>query len=290
MKYIFTLFILTNIHTSYSQQIFVNLENDLQKELDRIILSHQIPGIIFSIQFDNKHQINLASGYADVERKTLLLPDSRMLSGSVGKLFFSAVILKLVQEGKISLEDNVSKYLGNSLWYNKFPNHQDIKILNLLNHTSGLPRHLFQKEFLEDFIKSPLKKRKPEDCIQSIANKAPLHPVGQGWAYSDTNYILLGLIIEKITKENIYALVEKEIINPLQLSLTTPSNTITIKGLATGYIGSQNPFQLPKKVLDNHGKLVLDPAFEWTGGGYATNPQDLTKLIKFIHESDYLLF
>ncbi|MEZ4811192.1 MAG: serine hydrolase [Allomuricauda sp.] len=267
---------------------YLALSLELQEKLNSIVTENDLPGITFSVLFDGGHQINLAAGFQDAEQKLLMKPDSKMLSGSVGKIFFGAVALRMIQEGKMGLGDLASKYLGDTDWFKTFPNHSEIKIINLLNHTSGLPRHLFQPEFLEDFIKDPLKKRKPEDCIQSIANKPAVHPVGGGWAYSDTNFILLGLIVEKITGRNFYDLIQEELLTPLQLASTVPLQGRVIDGLVQGYVGENNPFQLPAKVLDKDGKLVVEPSFEWAGGGFATNPADLTKMVKFIHEGNYL--
>lgn len=289
-------FLLTfNLNLAVSQNAVSKLDGqylalslELQRELDSMVVANNLPGITFSVLFDDEHQINLAAGYQDVEQKHPLKPEDKMLSGSVGKIFFGAVTLKMIQNGKLSLDDLASKYLGDMDWFKTFPNHTDIKIINLLNHTSGLPRHLFQPEFLEDFIKDPLKKRAPVDCIQSIANKPAVHPVGKGWAYSDTNYILLGLIVEKIAGRNFYDLIQEELLDPLQLNLTVPLNRRKIEGLVQGYVGENNPFQLPEKVLDDNGGLVVEPSFEWAGGGFATNPADLTKMVKFIHERNYL--
>ncbi len=289
MKSIFKiLFFVFSFHLGFGQEQYIGLSNELQSALNTTVERYSIPGITFSLRFDEENAIHLASGFEDVETKKPMTAGSKMLSGSVGKLFFSTLALKLIQDGHLSLDDKAMKYLGDTDWYTTFPNAEAITIKNLMNHASGLPRHLFQAEFLQDFIKDPKKKRLPKDCIQSIAGKPAVHPVGQGWAYSDTNYILLGLIIEKITSQDIYELTQKELLTPLNLNLTTPSNSRKIEGLSQGHIGSQNPFQLPKKLIDNNGELVVDPSFEWTGGGYATHPQDLTKLVKYIHESDYL--
>ncbi len=279
---------LWSFQTTVAQDLYQELESELQKELDSIVLDNGLPGITFSLLFDQDHQINLAAGLQDREQGPSMQADSKMLSGSVGKIFFSTLALKMVQDGKLDQEDRISKFLGDRNWFTTFPNHSEIKIINLLNHTSGLPRHLFQPEFLQEFVKDPLKKRDPETCIQSIANKPAVHPVGEGWAYSDTNYILLGLIIEQLTGKDIYTLVDTEFIQPLGLEHTVPSIDLKIDGLVQGHIGPQNPFQLPGKVMNSNGELLVHPAFEWTGGGFATTPSDLTKMVKFIHESDYL--
>lgn len=289
MKYLIkVLAVALFVQLSFGQERYSKLSNELQDKLDAIVAEYSLPGITFSLRFENDHAINLSSGFEDEDTQRSMTPESKMLSGSVGKIFFGAVALKLTQIKSLNLDDKVMDYLGDTDWYLSFPNAEAITIKNLMNHSSGLPRHLFQPEFLQDFIKDPKKKRLPVASIQSIAGKPAVHPAGQGWAYSDTNYILLGLIIEKVTKQNIYDLVRNEILTPLNLNLTIPSKRRNIEGLAQGHIGSQNPFQLPKKVLDSNGVLVVDPSFEWTGGGFATNPQDLTRLVKYIHESDYL--
>ena len=289
LKFRFALFvIIAALGIGFSQDPYSKLTTDLQIKLDSIVKKKKLPGTTFSLLLDKQHQVNLASGYSDVEKKVALDTYSKMMSGSVGKIFFSTLALKLIQDNKLQLSDKINRYLGSEEWYQTFPNHSEIQIENLLNHTSGLPRHLFQPEFLDEFIKYPLVAREPVECIQSVSNKPAVHAVGQGWSYSDTNYILLGLIIEKVTGKKVYDLVEAEFIIPLGLKNTLPSITNKIAGLSQGYIGPQNPFQLPRKVLGDDGKLVLNPAFEWTGGGFATNPSDLTKMVRFIHESSYL--
>ena len=271
-----------------AQPFVPELENALKSRLDSIQQTYGVPGILFSLRLNDDLQFHLASGFEDPELGNPLPADGKMLSGSVGKIFFSTLILRLIQERKLALEDPVSDYLGDRPWYASFPNHEALKIHHLLNHTSGLPRHLFQPEFLEAFTADPLLARNPESCIQSISGKPALHPSGEGWAYSDTNYILLGLILEKITGMDAYALVDQEFLTPLGLSKTVPSDRREIPGLVQGHVGDQNPFQLPKKILLENGELAVHPAFEWTGGGFATNPADLTRMVQFIHQGEYL--
>lgn len=270
-----------------SQVFYQDLEHELQQALDDLVTDHPIPGVTFSLLLDDTHEIHLASGFKNPGKMEVMKPETRMFSGSAGKLFFSAIALKLIQEGKLSLTDKASNYLTDE-WFSTFPNHDEITIKNLLNHTSGLPRHLFQPEFLEDFVANPKKIRAPLDCIQSIANKPAVHPAGQGWAYSDTNFVLLGLIIEKITNKSCYQSIEELLLKPLHLKLTTPSIGNKYADLAQGHIGGQNPFQLPDTVVQEDGTLVLDPSFEWAGGGFVTNPSDLNRLVKYLHESDFL--
>ena len=84
----------------------------------------------------------MASGYADVDTDTKLTPEHKLLSGSVGKLFFAGVILKLIEDQKLGLQDYASKYLIETSWYKTFPNYDEIKIINLLTSEILSSRHI----------------------------------------------------------------------------------------------------------------------------------------------------
>ena len=271
----------------FSENIYGQLKSELQLELDRIVKDNDLPGITLAIDFDNNHIINIASGFSDIENQIPMFPESRMLSGSVGKMFVSTITLELVESKKLRLEDKISIYLSDKAWFSQLPNQKEITIQNLLNHTSGLPRYIFQKEFLDDIKANPLISRSPESCLSYVLNKPAIHPAGQGWAYSDTNYLVLGLIIESVTGKKYYDLLRKDILEKYKLNSTFPSESMFVNGLIPGYIGEQNFFGLPKKVSEN-SKMAINPQFEWTGGGVVTNVKDLVRFTKLLHEGKIL--
>lgn len=285
---LFALLVCTATACVRAQTVYEDLKGALQKEMQALVTHGEVPGMLFSVALDSNHTITLAAGYSDREERDTLTVQHKMFSGSTGKLFFASLALRLVQEGKMSLDDKVSDYLGDRDWYSQFPNAEEIRIRNLLNHTSGLPRYLFQPEFLEALARDPLADRSPEASIQSVRNKPAVHEVGKGWAYSDTNFILLGLVLEKILGEPLYERIRKDFLDPLELSHTVPSRDRKIPGLAQGYVGEQNPFNMPPKMVNEEGLLQVHPGFEWAGGGFATHPEDLATLIRYIRESDYL--
>ncbi|MGD8727934.1 MAG: serine hydrolase domain-containing protein, partial [Gemmatimonadales bacterium] len=106
---------------------------------------------------------------------------------------------------------------------------------------------------------------------------------GDGWEYSDTNYIILGMIIERLTGSTYYDELQRRILDPLELSNTVPSNTRRIDGLAQGYAGIDNPFRLPDAVIVD-GEFAINPQFEWTGGGIASTSEDLARWAKALFE------
>ena len=258
------------------------LKSDLKKSLDSLVQHHQLPGITLGLVLPDGASIQLGSGLADKETGTPMPPNGRMYAGSVGKMFVSAVALKLLEQQLFSLEDKISKYLGDRAWFASLPNGADITIKDLMQHTTGIPRYIGQPEFLADIKQNPHKERSPEDCIAYVLNKTPLHPTGKGWGYSDTNYLILGLIMEQESKRTYYDMLQEWILKPLKLSNTTPIKVDSFEGMVQGYI--DNPlFGLPDKMIQN-GQLVMNPEFEWTGGGVLSNTLDLAIWAKQLHE------
>lgn len=284
MKNFFLLSILSLLltHSLLAQPDFFTLKASLQSTLDSIIAEQSIPGATAAIVMPDGQLISLAAGYADKEEKQAMPLGAQMLLGSVGKIFVSALVLQLVDEGKIKLDEKVSSYFEGIAWYNKVPNAADLTITSLLNHTSGIPRYVFAPGFLAAIEKDPMRTWKPEECLAVILDQAPSHPTAKGWGYSDTNYILLGMIIEKVTGESYYQQLEERVIAAFHLRHTYPSTQRELPGLIQGYIGDNNFFKLPKKVVSD-GLYAMNPQFEWTGGGLVTNVEDLAYFIKWLH-------
>jgi len=115
----------------------------------------------------------------------------------------------------------------------------------------------------------------PEEAIDFVLDTEPLFPAGQAWAYSDTGYLLLGLVIEQASRSAYSDLVAERFLAPLGLTDTTHSDTRSLPGLAVGYVGENNPFGLPPRTMDDAGRLLWDPATEWTGGGLVSSSRDL---------------
>ena len=117
----------------------------------------------------------------------------------------------------------------------------------------------------------------PEDLITFVLDMPPLFKAGDGWSYSDTGYVLLGLVIESATRRSYYEEILERFIAPLELNLTSPSDRRLLPGLVAGYMSSENDFGFPEKTLNANGLLNWHPGFEWTGGGLVSNSLDLAK-------------
>jgi len=153
-----------------------------------------------------------------------------------------------------------------------------------MNHTSGVMRYEFKEAFTTDLTNHPDKEWKPEELIEYVLGEQAPFKAGTGWEYSDTNYILLGMIIESVTGQPYYTLLEKEILKPLKLKNTFPSNKRKLDGLVQGYAGKENAFGNQEKVLDDKRQFVINPQFEWTGGGIYSTTHDLARWGKMLYE------
>jgi D-alanyl-D-alanine carboxypeptidase len=243
----------------------------------------KFPGATVGITLADGTSFGLATGNSDTQAKTPMKPDDLMLSGSVGKTYAAAVAMQLIKEGKFALDDRVEKYLGTESWFARLPNAKDITIRQLMNHTSGLVRYEFKDQFTKDLTANPDKVWKPEELVAYILDTQAPFAAGKGWDYSDTNYIVLGMIMEKVTGKKFYDLAKTRVLDPLKLADTRPSDRPKIKGLVQGYAGANNPFGGKDAVLEN-GKFIINPQFEWTGGGYASTTADLARWAKMMYE------
>ena len=259
------------------------LKKELQLRLDEWHKAGKFPGATVGVVLANGESFGLAVGYSDRDAKTPMKPDDRMLAGSVGKTFAAATALQLVKEGKIGLDDRIEKYLGKEPWFDKLPNARMVTVRQLMNHTSGLVRYEFKDEFTKYLTEHPMKVWTPEERLAYLFGEKPPFEPGKGWDYSDTNYIVLGMIIERVTGKKFYSEANRRLIKPLKLSDTIPQEGPTMKGVVQGYAGPNNPFGGKDAMMEN-GKFVINPQLEWTGGGYASTSHDLARWAKMMYE------
>jgi D-alanyl-D-alanine carboxypeptidase len=259
------------------------LKTALQLKLDEWHKAGSFPGATLGVVLANGESFGLAVGVSDREAKTAMRPNDRMLAGSVGKTFAAATALQLIKEGKINLDDKIEKYLGSEQWFARLPNAKEITVRQLMNHTSGLVRYEFKDQFTKDLTANPEKVWKPAELVAYLLDEKAPFEAGKGWDYSDTNYIVLGMIIEKVTGRKFYDEANRRLIKPLKLTDTIPQDGPRLKGLVQGYAGPNNPFGGTDAMIVN-GKFAINPQFEWTGGGYASTAHDLARWAKMFYE------
>lgn len=243
----------------------------------------RFPGATLGVATADGGSFGLAVGLADREAKTLLRPADRMLAGSVGKTYVAAVALQLVHAGELSLEQRIEAYLGQETWFSRLPNARAITVRQLLNHTSGLVRYEFDERFVAAVKREPYRVWQPAEQLAFLFDAPPPFAPGQGWEYSDSNYLVLGLILERVGGASLQEQIRRRLLEPLALRDTLPSDRPELPGLVQGYAGAGNPFADRDAVLAG-GRLVFNPQFEGAGGGYYATAQDLARWARDFYE------
>ena len=204
------------------------LAEDLDAKLTRLASADKFSGAVL-IAKDGKPVFQKAYGYADRDAKTLNNLETRFRLGSMNKMFTSVAIAQLVEAGKLKYTDTLAQVLPD------YPNKevaQKITVHQLLTHTSGLG-DIFGPEF--DKRKNEL--REIKDYLALFADKPLRFEPGAGWSYSNGGFIVLGLIVEKLSGQSYYDYVQKHIydVAGMKLSGSFPK-TDKIPNLAVGYM------------------------------------------------------
>lgn len=250
--------------------------DSLQARLDAWRTASNIPGAVLAAVLPDGRTITVASGLSDTARRIPMRTDHRLLLGSVGKTYVGAVLLQLVREGRIDLDAPASRYVGGQRWFDSLPNASAITVRHLANHASGLVRYEFKPEFTRDLVAQPDKVWDPREQVRYLHGAAAPFTPGNGWDYSDTNYLVIGLIIEAVTGNALDDEIARRVLRPLRLTNTVPSDSRAIAGLSQGYAGVNNPFGGKDAVLEN-GRMIINPQFEGAGGGYAATAEDAAR-------------
>ena len=257
-----------------------DLSEEFQSALDAFQKQYGFPGATAAYMLPDGTVGVAATGFADIEAGTPMTVQSRMLSASIGKTFVGATVIALAREGILDLDIPVSRWLGDRQWFTRLPNHYAITLHHLLIHSSGLPDHVHLDSFATEVSRKWRENDNPfppESLIRFVLDRQPLFKAGKGWAYTDTGYILIGLVIEKATGRSYYDEIKERFLTPLGLTLTTPADRRFLPGLAAGYMAADNAFGFPRKTTTADGALVWHPGFEWTGGGLVSNSRDLAR-------------
>lgn len=252
------------------------VQERLQAVADAAVKSGDYPGVSLAAALPDGTVLTAVAGVADRDTRVSLKPSDRMPAGSVGKTFVAAAALQLAREDRLDLDAKIERYLGSEPWFPRLPNARDVTVRMLLNHTAGLERHEFKEKFTTNLTRNPDKVWKPEELVAYVLDDRPLFPAGKGWAYSDTHYIVLGMVLEKVTGKAWFDLLRQRLLKPLRLKDTLPAESRVIPRLVQGYAGKDNPFGGTDAMITD-GRFAFNPQNEWTGGGVVSTPRDLAR-------------
>jgi D-alanyl-D-alanine carboxypeptidase len=219
---------------------------ELQSQVDRLREETGLPGIVVAVAEGDDAPLVAAAGYADIEREVPLREDTPFFIGSISKNLFTTILLQLMEEGRVGLDDPLSAYLA-------WPRGDAITIRMLLNHSSGVPDYfsalgLGSSEDLPEFFSRP---HPPSEIYQMMPSREPAFEPGSGQSYSNTNGLLLGTVIEKVTGKSLSQVLEERIVSRLGLGSTYLYEArSTGRDRARGYTGKPGRAEEPGGLVD----------------------------------------
>jgi D-alanyl-D-alanine carboxypeptidase len=259
-----------------SGEIYTDLDPALRAALGRVLDNAlndpDIPGVVMYVHIPGKGMWVGARGLSNRSMFIPMIPSDRFRIASITKTFVATMVLQLVDEGRLTLDDTVEQWFPGLV-----PRGDQMTVRHLLNHTSGLHDYLdYQFDTIIDGQRSRM--WRPEEIVAyAVSYPASFAPGEPGrWQYSNTNYILLGMIIEQATGSSLTEQLHARIIDPLQLQNTFLDGYEEIPGgVARGYLGS----------LDY---TDLNMSFAWAAGGMVSNAEDLGRFAQALFGGELL--
>jgi D-alanyl-D-alanine carboxypeptidase len=212
-----------------------------------------------------------ASGVADKETEEAVTADTLFAFGSVTKTFVAALVLDLAEDGVLRLDDPLAK------WMPSFPRARAITVRQLLNHTSGVYDVTENPAFFRAQIADPRQRWTADRTLRFV--KEPRFAPGSDWAYSNTNYILLGKVIETATRSRVSRQLRRRILEPTGADAVFVQGEEPVRGRgARPYSdvdedGRQDDISDGTSVIPNTAMATA----AWTAGGLAATPEAVAR-------------
>jgi len=248
--------------------------SQLQAALDDWRASSEIAGAVLAIDAPGQGTLTLVSGVSDLDAGTPLAPQDRFRIGSITKTFVAALVLQLAQEGILTLEDPLSAYVPD------FPNAENITIRHLLSHRSGIFDFEFIPGLVEKALQDPTKVWTWQEVVAAAAEQEPYFKPGSGYAYSSTNFTLLGVVAEAVTGTRLADEMRRRFFEPF--------------GLADTFLGGDP--EMPEGIIHGYGTLPDGTPFDitaipntavdtasWATGSMVSNAADLVRWVKALY-------
>jgi D-alanyl-D-alanine carboxypeptidase len=255
-------------------------EPALQESLNDFVRDGSVPGALASVRDRDGRTTNLTAGVGDIRTKAKVPTDGYIRIASNTKMFTAVAILQLAGEGKLRLDDSVDKYLPGVIRGKGF-DARKITIRNLLQHTSGIQTDTF----LGQGGIVPIRNTyfEPRDLVDSALAQGAKSKPGKEFSYSNTGYVILGLVAQKVTGRPFAEVITKRIVDRIGLKRTYypgPGDRAIRDPHPHGYL------------LDEKGALVditeFDPSIAGAAGQIISTPSDLNQFLVALHTGKLL--
>ncbi|HGH7178342.1 TPA: serine hydrolase domain-containing protein [Bacillus luti] len=233
----------TKVNPTIESEVQENIEEkeqqidyaSISQKLDQYLIGKQFNGTVL-VTDKERVILNKGYGYADIQYKIQNTPQTKYRIGSITKTVVATSILQLQEQGKLNIQDNVNKYIPS------FPADKNITLYHLLTHTSGLPEKGEGKVNASSRI----------NLVNWIGSQKLAFQPGEGWRYTDYNYMVLAYIIESISKKTLGDYIKENIFTKAEMHESGMGNTTPgDQHFTKGYVKKDN-------VLEPAQKLSMD--------------------------------
>lgn len=237
------------------------------------VVAAGVPGATARVQ-DGREITVATAGVEDLATGVPLRSEARFPVGSITKTFVATVVLQLVGEGRLRLDEPVGRTLPGLL-----ANGTSITLRQLLNHTSGLFNYT-EDPALEAGVEQN-RVWDPRELVAMAEAHPSSFPAGSAWAYSNTNYIVAGLLVEAVTHRRLATELRRRIFEPLDLEATSfPGRTGEVRGgTAHGYLP---PELLPTPDGTPFDVTGFNLSYAWSAGAIVSNAADLSRFYRVL--------
>jgi CubicO group peptidase (beta-lactamase class C family) len=262
------------------------LAQNLQTTIEEVVQKTGTPGASTYVTMPDGTYWSGAAGVSTTETGTPMLADDRFNIASITKPIVGTVVLQLVQEGILSLEDTLDKWLPDIA--QQLPYGNQITVLQLLNHTSGVQEYINADGLLDEALTDPSVLERDwtteELLSRYVYGKQPFAAPGQGDYYSNTNYRLLESVIEAATQTSLAQQLQTRIFDPLGMTNSFFANPDQIPGgLTSGYLD-----------IDSNGSLDVNSSnvnllgTEGGAGGIVSTAADVSRFYQSLLNGELL--
>ncbi|MCU1660842.1 MAG: beta-lactamase [Pseudonocardia sp.] len=262
----------------------------LQPQLEALAKDLLVTGAVVMVRSPERGDWTMTYGTRTYKGNDPVQVGDHVRVGSNTKPMTGTVILQLVQEGKLSLEDPVSKFRPD------VPNGANITIRQLMEMRSGLYNYSTAPELNRAQDSTPERVYTPDELLAMAFERPPLYRPGQGWNYSNTNFVLLGLIIEKLTGRTAAEEFQSRIFGPLGMTGSTlPAATdasipdphphgytygTNVQTIDTNVLPENIQAQAKAATLAPMDVTTVNPSWAWTAGSANSTAGDLVTFVQ----------
>ncbi|MDP1602362.1 MAG: serine hydrolase domain-containing protein [Legionella sp.] len=277
--FIFVIFLFVHSLSFADNQI----ASQLQKILNDSLANSSTPGAVLLVSSPQIGTIIVVGGVADKGGDIKMNETNNFRIASMSKTFLAVTVLKLVEQGKLNLNAKIGDLLPEYININRIPNGQKVTIKELLQMRSGIPNYVKLEAYTNITTKMHVKKWTPQLLVYLVYDEKPVFEPDKSYEYSNTNYLLLQLIVEKLTGGSLASAIRQQISDPLQLKDTFVE---TIESNDSNHIKTHGYALQNKKLSD---VTYFNDGFGLGDAGMISTAQDLNRFLQALLKDKTLL-